>query len=1484
MSFGKSLHEYFILDSFDEAAVADYPGAVDFFEDSINVGGLSEREQADMLSSIFKEVSADPTSGIMNHYSKLHCFVKHLGDDPERNSNAVIICKEARQVLGERASSSLRDVHKTAGRLLASTSAKGKSSFQDACIMLRSAMKMYAFVICHLLRSKCPVSNSVSTSQPSALARRAAAKQRPRKASSTPADEDESGLPSVTREACVTALNEFLSSDLKEIWEPASKVGGQMETPAIQLVLRAALHMASQKNNIDGIDAGGSTDSNPVAMGLLLLLGSLVSKYTLLFCQGKWQAVRAIPGAAADGDNDAEPQEEAAVPTSASSNGINSLDVVIAPLLQILTSAENPVTPSRFILRLITMVDDVAPRDTVNASTHEGTISVADGWAYVFLGTFMGAISNMALNEVSGDGPASKAISQLLEDIASHRTSIISIFGDAFIHPLLSAEGYDIRKSAMTCVAELVIQKLHPTGSPSAVGIASLPQVIRAIVSPDHADDPVAVSSPESTELMRNACLKDLWLRMRDLNVFARLHCIKLWSSLVSRRVVPRAFYAPVAAEAVGRISDRFYLVRRAAIKLVEACLRAGWYGSVMQLDQLQSHHADQLEAGKARFTQEMALRPLSDEPRPSFDDFLAAQRAIAAKRDENALNGVTDVELFSAAVKADLKIVGPILHCERTIAFAERIGEALVKATDLLDSKTPHDVVESVSFIVACVQCRVDNAIPAAIRSFSLAYSEELTVRQAVCKAFSDIFFALPQLPPNSGVSLMTLNLARAHRMISVAAYADEGGYYAMEEILEAMRKETAGRPLVDEKLLHAVIEVISNAGGDEDGANSPASVKERRVGMRVYCMLVGTNPRDVQRRMVELLHLMDVNRHDNVFLAHCFASLSREAKVPGFIPVENRAADDSPSGGFDMTHPVLKRAVSHLCRKTGNIGSWCFMASKIIEYVHTIMSTPSKLYALVVNFLARAVQEEYAHAAGSTAPLETIVKSPTADFNRIGQLFFLLGQTAVKHLVTIDNNEREQMRQIDERAVQQKQASPKGGRTSGGEEQVDVMHKELGLATTAHERYQLQEACTQAKVDMLRNPASIWSQYAGAVSVFLMTNHSKRSNKDGVDPVVAPAYLQLRSCAVASLAKLCVASEEFCNKHLKLMFTILSSPSESWVVKTNTITALGDLLCMYPNALEPYLSLEVSGFYALLQDPDVRVRSVTVQVCTFLVLNDMLKVRDHLHTIVRLVADEDPTIASNATQFVHHLAVKQRRHIGNLVPPLLPQLSSVMATAPFQLAMRVLLEKIEDEKAIEGLIDKLCGRFTRYVDPRSASKDGAHKRAMAHNLAFCIGELADKASERTMRRLLSETCYAKYKQWLRDPVVYECFQQIATRAKRSNPGGAERRDKAAIEEWEMRLQADASVLAPAGRNSGNAEDEEDSDEESSQEHAPAEAPAADSESSDEGEDEKQPTNPKIEKHSSDDEREHEDDITTRRKSKPAPKAKRKPASRKSN
>eukprot|EP00744_Colponema_vietnamica_P010729 GILI01015128.1.p1 GENE.GILI01015128.1~~GILI01015128.1.p1 ORF type:complete len:561 (-),score=145.16 GILI01015128.1:109-1602(-) len=379
--------------------------------------------------------------------------------------------------------------------------------------------------------------------------------------------------------------------------------------------------------------------------------------------------------------------------------------------------------------------------------------------------------------------------------------------------------------------------------------------------------------------------------------------------------------------------------------------------------------------------------------------------------------------------------------------------------------------------------------------------------------------------------------------------------------------------------------------------------------------------------------------------------------------------------------------------------------------------------------------------------------------------------------------------------------------------------MHKELGLASTAHQRYELQEAYLKAKTDMLTNAGSMWTTNSKLIATYLMTDGVAAHTRD--NQVV-------RIAACTALTKLCIASEAFCAKHLRLLFTILSSKKEHWAVKTNTIIAMGDMLCVYPNTLEPYLELDTTGFYALLSDADVRVRSITVQVCTFLILNDMLKVRDHLDTIMRLVADSDPTIAGNATQFIHHLAIKQRRNIGNLVPPLVPQLSNQLSKDHFQLAMKVLLDKIDGDKAVEGVVEKLCGRFSRYVDERTKTKKANEQRTLARNLAFCIVEM-DCTSEKVMKKLMSEAVYSKYKQWLRDPEVLASFQALALKIKRgggqaSTPNatpngtsaGSERRDKLAIEEWSQRMIVDASVLAPIAPidRKGGAEEDSYSDE----------------------------------------------------------------------
>lgn len=82
--------------------------------------------------------------------------------------------------------------------------------------------------------------------------------------------------------------------------------------------------------------------------------------------------------------------------------------------------------------------------------------------------------------------------------------------------------------------------------------------------------------------------------------------------------------------------------------------------------------------------------------------------------------------------------------------------------------------------------------------------------------------------------------------------------------------------------------------------------------------------------------------------------------------------------------------------------------------------------------------------------------------------------------------------------------------------------------------------------------------------------------------------------------------------------------------------------MACVHPNLLAPFLSSANTGFLKLLNDDDLRVRAAAIQVCSHLVLGEMLRVRDHLYLIVKLVADPDASIAQNALSFVQNLASK--------------------------------------------------------------------------------------------------------------------------------------------------------------------------------------------------------------------------------------------------
>ncbi len=102
------------------------------------------------------------------------------------------------------------------------------------------------------------------------------------------------------------------------------------------------------------------------------------------------------------------------------------------------------------------------------------------------------------------------------------------------------------------------------------------------------------------------------------------------------------------------------------------------------------------------------------------------------------------------------------------------------------------------------------------------------------------------------------------------------------------------------------------------------------------------------------------------------------------------------------------------------------------------------------------------------------------------------------------------------------------------------------------------------------------------------------------------------LRIAASLSLSKLMLVSSSFCERHLRLLFTLMEK-SEEEALRANLVVAAGDLSFRFPNILEPW----TPNMYARLRDHSSLVRGNTLTVLTHLILNDMVKVKGQVRIV---------------------------------------------------------------------------------------------------------------------------------------------------------------------------------------------------------------------------------------------------------------------------
>ncbi|KAG5509180.1 hypothetical protein JKF63_06190 [Porcisia hertigi] len=840
-------------------------------------------------------------------------------------------------------------------------------------------------------------------------------------------------------------------------------------------------------------------------------------------------------------------------------------------------------------------------------------------------------------------------------------------------------------------------------------------------------------------DAVRNSYLNELLFRVMDVNAFVRNHVLHTWERLVESRAVPKRYHLAVMGALVARLEDRNYLVRDAAMTVISSVLRKNWFGNVLNSALLKAKLEESLRDGTMCFGESSTMEKEIENSRAHFrpttetlsDPLDVAEEGVPTVVEQ--LGDALSHEGNSVISEKQAAVISRIVFYQNTLCFVELIKQALYYSCGLLDSKTERDVIESIKLIVVCSEYRVEGADRAFLKVLVMVFDGEMKIQFAVRDAFAEVIFnAFNRVAASAGTRVT----ASAQKLISLLRCASEGEVSAVDRIFGLLKANPAFARHLSAQFVEALWSIA------EGSIDAEATDSDRRIAMRIYSLLSKYVWKDLRTRKDSIVDFLCSDCHkDNVLLSYVFAALQNEALDSQFRPIS--VEEDI------LRHPVLRHVVNHLCRRTEGMASWMILAEAGVNLIHNLCEVPVTVYNYILEYY------------GSSEDLET---QP----NRKAQCLYLLGRTALKQLVAVETMEKTQLKALEEptKVITQVSAVTK--------DQTDSMHKELGLGSHELRRHEIQQLAQKRK-EAIISSGSVWTRF---VDMIVSTCRKKAC-------VYADKPFE-RVCAVLALCQYMIVNEDFCSNHLNLVFTIVADKRESWVTKVNVVIALGDLACAHPNLLGPYLSMPTTGFFKLLVDEDVRVRAVTIQVCSHLVLGEMLRIRDHLYTIVKLVADPDETIANNAVTFVQNLAMKEKEKTGNLIPPLATQLSTLMPFDKFQLAMRTLLERVEGDKPTDSLIDRLCQRF------ESFSERSKKKLATARNIAFCLSEL-NYTTERAIKRLTSESCYQQYKHWLRCAEVYDYFKLIATKAKKQGRGGSERRDRAAIDEWEARIQLDS-------------------------------------------------------------------------------------------
>uniref|UniRef100_UPI00398F2381 condensin complex subunit 1 isoform X2 n=1 Tax=Pristiophorus japonicus TaxID=55135 RepID=UPI00398F2381 len=682
------------------------------------------------------------------------------------------------------------------------------------------------------------------------------------------------------------------------------------------------------------------------------------------------------------------------------------------------------------------------------------------------------------------------------------------------------------------------------------------------------------------------------------------------------------------------------------------------------------------------------------------------------------------------------------VQYLKDTLTFAVTIEGAIETVGKFLTSKNSSVVQEAIQFFVVISEFGISQALLGMCQMLPLVWSKEAAVKDAVTEAYRRLYLH------SNGQSSKPRTLVQNLTALIFNATMDT--IKCLEQLVSDFVQKGEVEPAVIQLLWERLTEKVA------------CSAEERRAAVILLGMAARGEPEIVCSNLETLFTVgLGARAKQDYQLARdiclTIGKISLGKKVP-------------PGGGaapfrLPRDHPLF----AHLSEAvTEGFASpsphWRPFATAAVGLIYQLAETPDRLCCdlllrcagLLTDHIAPGEDREQALTSGQSPEgsegKDCADSEPVLPAYLLTNLVSLAGHVGLQQMVHL---ERAVGPELHRRRMfrEQREAKEKSRKGKAKDASASAIEDELGLAEASAEDTEAELVRKICDVELL-DDGQLLSAFVPLI-VKICSNPGKYRDPD------------LASASCLALCKMAMVSHDFCEQHLRLLFTMLEKSAQP-SIRSNTMVALGDLSFRFPNLIEPW----TSHLYARLRDSAPCVRRTALIVMTHLILKDMVKVKGQISEMAVLVIDEDEGIAVLARSFFNELSNKGNA-VYNLLPDIISRLSDPecgVGEEPFQTIMRQMFSYITKDKQTESLVEKLCQRF------RTAKLQRQYR-----DLAFCLALLP--ASDRGLRKMQENfECFADK---LTEEAVYQHLMGIAGKLHR----GIKPELKVLVDEFEQRL-----------------------------------------------------------------------------------------------